>query len=278
VISVIGLGQTGSDIADLFAQYPQYSVYKILVGKKKGKRKNSYTLLEQPSPEEYESNCPSLKSFFKDIKGQVLFVVDGSELVSSSSLQILSQIRQFPITVLYVKPDTDFLPERNKLSENAVRGVLQEYARSAVFERIFLVDKTVVAASLGEIPIKSYHQKIYQAIVSTMHMINVFSRSPVVMGTSAEPIGVARISTFGFADFETGKENLFFPLDFSREKNYYYAFNEDKLANEGKLLSRVKENVLSQSHEKLKTTYAVYETQYEEDYVYVLSHSSMVQV
>ena len=71
---------------------------------------------------------------------------------------------------------------------------------------------------------------------------------------------------------------MFFPLDFSREKNYYYAFNADKLANEGKLLSRVKENVLSQSHEKLKTTYAVYETQYEEDYVYVLSHSSMVQV
>ncbi len=278
MISIIGLGKTGAAIADIFSQYPQYSTYKILAGKKKGKRKNTYTVLEQTCSEDYEERCPPLKTFFKDIKGEVLFIVDGSELISSSSLRILYQVRQLPITILYIKPDTNFLPEKNRLNENTVRGVLQEYARSAVFERIYLVDKTVVAASLGDVPIKSYDNMIYNAIASTLHMINVFTHSTIVMGVASDPLEMARISTFGFVDIETGKEKMFFPLDFSREKNYYYAFSEQKLANDGSLLSKVKEQTLAQSHDKLKTTYAVYETQYEDDYVYVLSHSSMVQV
>lgn len=278
MISIIGLGPSGAAIADIFSQYPQYSVYKILAGKKKGKRKNTYTVVEQSSSEDYEEHCPSLKTFFKDIKGEVLFITDGSELISSSSLRVLHHVRHLPITVLYIKPDTDFLPERNRLNENTVRGVLQEYARSAVFERIYLVDKAVVAASLGNVPIKSYNKMVYDAIASTLHMINVFSHSSIVMGASAEPIEMARVSTFGFVDTDTGKENLFFPLDFCREKNYYYAFSEKKLANDGTLLSKVKERTLAQSHDRLKATYAVYETQYEDDYIYVLSHSSMVQV
>ena len=44
MISIIGLGKAGAAIADIFSQYPQYSTYKILAGKKKGKRKNTYTV------------------------------------------------------------------------------------------------------------------------------------------------------------------------------------------------------------------------------------------
>jgi|TARA_R110000824_G_scaffold40985_1_gene122329 hypothetical protein len=276
--TVIGLGHTGGLIADLFSAYPQYVTYKVRDGKRKGKYKNIYTIPTQSSPELYDETCPSLKAFFKDIPDDILFVVDGSETVSAASLRVLEGIRNKSITVLYVRPDLDFLTGAQRLNERTVRGVLQEYARSAIFERIYLVDVPLVAATLGDVPIKSYHAMAHNAIVSTLHMINVFSHSPVIMGNVDTPSEMARVSTFGFVDAESGKENLFFPLDFPREKSYYFAINEDKLQTDGSLLKRVKEQALSQAHDKLRTSYAVYETKYEDDYIYVTSHGSMVQL
>lgn len=276
--AIIGLGQAGAAIADLFSEFPQYETYKIRTGKRKGKYKNSYTIPVQESPEDYESKCPSLKTFFKNIDEDILFVVDGSEIISAASLRVLENLKSKSIKILYIRPDLDFLTGIQQLNERTVRGVLQEYARSAVFERIYLVDTPLVAATLGEVPIKKYHKMVYNAIVSTLHMINVFSHSPIIMGTSDQPSEMARVSTFGFVDIETGKENLFFPLDFPREKSYYYAINEEKLQTDGSLLKKVKEQVLSRAHDKLNTSYAVYETKYDDDYIYVTSHGSMVQL
>lgn len=276
--TVIGLGETGNAIADLFSEYPQYDVYKVRPGKRKGKYKNTYTIPTKSTPEQYDTECPSLKTFLKGVGDDVLFVVNGSEAVSAASLRILESIKNKAITVLYVRPDLNFLSETQRLNERVIRGVLQEYARSAVFDRIYLVDMPLVAATLGEVPIKKYHDMIYNAITSTFHMINVFSHSPIIMGSTDSPSDIMRVSTFGFVDIETGKENLFFPLDFPREKSYYYAINEEKLQTDGTLLKKVKEQVLSRAHDKLNTSYAVYETKYENDYVYVTSHGSMVQL
>lgn len=276
--TIVGLGKAGSEIANLFSEYPQYEVYKVRAGKRKGKYKNVYTIPTQDSPEAYDENCPSLKMFFKNTSDDILFVVDGSEIISAASLRILESLKKKAVTILYVRPDLDFLTGVQRLNERAVRGVLQEYARSGVFERVYLVDVPLVAATLGEVPIKSYHKMVYNAIVSTLHMINVFSHSQIIMGTAAQPSEMVRVSTFGFVDAETGKENLFFPLDFPREKSYYYAINEEKLQTDGSLLKKVKEQVLSRAHDRLKTSYAVYETKYDDDYIYVTSHGSMVQL
>jgi hypothetical protein len=181
------------------------------------------------------------------------------------------------ISVLYVKPDTKFLSKTECLNERTVRGVLQEYARSAVLERIYLVDVSVVAASLENVTIKHFHERVYGAIVSTLHMINVFDHSDIVMGTRFEPAEMARISTFGHVDVKDGKENLFFALDFPREKNYYYCINNEKLQTDGALLNKLNEQVAAASHDKLKTLYAVFETNYDDDYIYLMAHSSMVQ-
>lgn len=276
--AVVGLGQAGGLIADLFSEYPQYETYKVRAGKRKGKYKNSYTIPVQTSPELYEESCPSLETFFKNADEDILFVVDGSEMLSAASLRVLEALKSKSITILYIRPDLNFLTNDQRLNERTVRGVLQEYARSAIFERIYLVDIPLVAATLGDVPIKSYHKLVYDAIVSTLHMINVFSHSQIIMGSLDKPSEMARVSTFGFVDAESGKENLFFPLDFPREKSYYFAINEDKLQTDGSLLKRVKERASSQAHDKLRTSYAVYETQYEDDYIYVTSHGSMVQL
>ena len=62
--TIIGLGQAGCKIAEQFAKYTQYNVYKIDSEKHQGPR---FKLLKKASShEEYENNCPSFKRFFKE--------------------------------------------------------------------------------------------------------------------------------------------------------------------------------------------------------------------
>ena len=78
--TIIGLGKAGCAIADRFAKYPQYEIYKMDVGLKKTPR--TYGLKASVTPEEHEQSLGSLKRFFKDVKGGVLFVVGGSGTAS----------------------------------------------------------------------------------------------------------------------------------------------------------------------------------------------------
>ena len=86
--TIIGLGQAGCNIADKFSQYPQYKVYKIDVDLKKAPR--CYSFPKYNTSEEYEKSCPSLKNFFKHVKGEILFITSCG-LISSASLRILEQ-------------------------------------------------------------------------------------------------------------------------------------------------------------------------------------------
>ena len=109
-----------------------------------------------------------------------------------------------------------------------------------------------------------------------MHMVNVLSRGNSVMDNISPPHEISRIVSYGLVNFETGEENLFFDLANVREKVYYYAINEKKLREQGgihkKVIAQVKENA-----KNTKTTYGIYPTQYDEDYVYCVAYSSIVQ-
>jgi len=276
VSNVIGLGEMGSAVANEFKKYPPYTVYNITVGSKRTYGKKTY-IKEQKTAEKYEEKCPSLKNFLKNVKGEVLFVVDGAELVSAASLKILSHIKNCDITILYIRSDSNLLSKPERLNETTVRGVLQEYARSAVFEKMILVDVGIIANTLTGLTVKNYHTKIREAVVSTLHMIEVFSRTKPALGSSKEPHEAARLITVGHMDMTTGKENLFFPLDYPREKCYYYAINEEKLETDSSLLDTINTQVAATTHENMDVSYGIYSTQYEEDYVYVVSRSSAIQ-
>ena len=73
-MNIIGLGKAGCAIADGFAQYPEYNIYKIDVNIS-GER--CLSIKKQQGPEDYESKCPSLKTFFKNVKGDTIVVIGG---------------------------------------------------------------------------------------------------------------------------------------------------------------------------------------------------------
>jgi len=272
--TIIGLGKAGCAIADRFAQYPQYEVYKIDVGLKRTPR--TYGLKGATSPEEQEETLGNLKRFFKGISGDVLFVVGGSGTASGASLRILEQIKNCSLHILYVQSDSDLLGETARLQQRVTFSVFQEYARSGLFKRVILVDNSCLEELLGNVPIIGFYDKLNELVVPTMHMVNVLQHSESVMGNISPPHDISRIVSYGLIDFETGEEKMFFNLDNVREKVYYYAINEKKLREQGDLLKRVIAQVKANA-ENTKTTYGIYPTQYEQDYVYCVAYSSIVQ-
>ena len=272
--TIIGLGKAGCAIADRFAQYPQYEVYKMDVGLKRTSR--TYGLKAVARPEEHETSIGSLKRFFKGIEGDVLFAVGGSGAVSGASLRILEQIKNCSLHILYIHADPDLLGETARMQQRVTFNVFQEYARSGAFERIILVDNNCLENILGDLPIIGFYDSLNELMVPTMHMVNVLANSDSVMDNISPPHEISRIISYGLVDFETGKEKMFFNLANVREKVYYYAINEKKLREQGgihkKVIAQVKENA-----KNTKTTYGIYPTQYDEYYVYCVAYSSVVQ-
>ena len=63
---------------------------------------------------------------------------------------------------------------------------------------------------------------------------------------------------------ESGEEKMFFNLDIPREKNYYYGVPKKKLEEDENLMDTIQLNLKSNiQHDKMKTTYSVYSTDYD---------------
>jgi len=269
--TIIGLGSAGCNIADCFAKYPQYSVYKLDVGVS---GKNCYYLPKYDTPEEYEAHIGNLTNVFSKIEGEILFVMGGSGNVSGAALRILEQLKHCPISILYIEPDIGMLSGRKKLQERATYYVFQEYARSGLFKRIFLVSNPLLERTLGDVPIMGYNDRLNQLIVSTIHMINVYDNNEPVVSNFSDFKEQTRISTIGISNLENEKK-LFFSLDNIREMRYYYAINKKKLETDGTLMRKITENVKNEA--EFDVSYGVYATDYADDYVYCVANASMIQ-
>lgn len=276
--TVIGLGKAGCAIADKFSQYPQYKIFKIDIENIAENKKNEKLLKKKASPEQYETSVPSMKTFFKPSTDDVLFVLSGSGAISGTSLRILEQLSKMKktVNVLYIKPDVEFLGASNKAQERLVRNVLQEYARSGKLARLYMVDNKLVESVIGEVPVFGYYDKLNDLIASTLHMVNLYNHQSPVHSTSFEPSEIARVSTFGVVDSESGEEKLFFLLDNTSEKCYYYAINQKTLETDGTLMKKIINNINNNTKDEdnVKTAFRIHSTSYEQDYAYIVTNTA----
>ena len=150
MISVVGLGNAASEIAELFKKEPQYKVFQL--------SSNLGNLKSFKEPEEYEKNIPDLKEFFEDIDEEVQFFIVGSSMSSNYALGVLEQIKDKKINLFYIKPDTDLLAGVPKLVEKAAFGVLQQYARSGLLNSITIISNESIEKIIGNVPIKKYYK------------------------------------------------------------------------------------------------------------------------
>ena len=276
--TVIGLGKAGCNIADHLSQYPQYQIKKIDVGLKK--TKTTFGLKHQDSPELYEkSNMPKgINNFLEGVMPETLFITSCGA-VSGASLKILQKIYpKTKITMMYIIPQKDDVAGEKLLQNKLLFNVFQQYARSALFNRVFLIDNSKLSGIMGPVPIMKFWDSMNNLIATTYHMLNVFKNTQSVMTTQTKRISTARVSTFGLLDSQNNQEKMFFGLDIPREKCYYYGVPKKQLEEDPNLMEVIRKNLkCNVEHEKMKTTYSVHSTDYNELIAYCEKSSTLIQ-
>ena len=276
--TIIGLGEAGCNIADEFKEHPQYKIIKIDTGLKK--TKESIGLKLRASSELYESNLPKgMVSFLqKEVMPETLFITSCGK-VSGASLSIMEKIKdKTEISVMYIIPQKTDLVGEKRLQNRLLFNVFQEYARSGLFKRLYLLDNQKISDIMGPVPIMKLKKSLNKTIVSSYHMINVFDHTKPVLTTVTNRFSTARISTIGLLDMENNQEKMFFDLDIPREKNYYYGIPRVKLEEDENLMEVIQLNLKSNiEHDKMKTTYSVYATDYDNMIAYCEKSSTLIQ-
>lgn len=276
MISVVGLGNAASNIAELFSSTPEYNVYRLASKIKRGK--NQKVLKDFRDPEEYEKNVPNLKNFFKDIDDEVQFFIVGSSMSSNYALGVLQQIKNKNINLFYIKPDTALLAGIPKLVERAAYGVLQEYARSGLFKSMTIVSNENIEKILGNVPIKNYYKTLNETIFSTIHYMNYFEYNEPELGVQTNPSEVCRIRSLGALNMENLEEKWFFDLDNPRDLCYYLNINKGRLENDGTLHKKYVDILKRKPRNAFRNiSYSIYETELETDFGFCVAHTNATQ-
>lgn len=276
--NILALGNAASNIVDSLSKYDTYSVYKI--NNSTQKEKNCYTIPEYDSAESYERlDVASKIKFLPKIKNEVTFFVCGASKSSALSLRILESLhkRGIKIKVVYFHPEIDFLSEEQNLQERVVRNVLQEYARSGLFQELTLVCNKTIENLLGEVSVLEYYDQINKAFCDTFHMIETFKNTKPVMSTFSRLRESCRIKTIGASTINC-EDKLFFPFNQEVELIYYYGINENKLREQSGLFRELTNNIKSKIDNEKKAYFGIYPTQYEHDYIYVEYFSPKIQL
>lgn len=280
--TIIPIGGAGIRIANKLQEINKaYSVYRI-----------DYDKLSQPDfhfeippkteEEKLESLFPAqeLKNSFP-LSNPVPrgFIVAGGGKISSIALRVLETLSGKSSCLLYYVPDSEFLSSKMKILEKVTFNVLQEYARSAIIDRIYLLYGRQIEQHLQNVSYAQYYPKINETIAHTFNMINLLSYQEPVFETH-DPEGLiqpARISTIGTVDLDNGAECLFYPLEMPREKIYYFLVGKEQLQRDTELMTKIRTFIRNKMSPQVDVTYRIYESPYDGVNAYCVWNASMIQ-
>ena len=271
-MNIIGLGRAGCQIAKGFEKYEQYKVFCIDVENKA--YPTFLSVVTQNSHEDYEKKYKKLN--LSKCKGETTLILSGSGKISGCVLRLLEQLQKLPIKIIYIKSDETAMSELTKTRDKIVFGVLQEYARSNMLEKIYLISNKNVESIVGDVTIKNYWDEINSAISSTYHMINVFEKTEPLLVNHHNTKETTKVGTFGVVNFETGKEKTFYDLQFPRIKNYFYGISKETM-DDKKILNKIRSFINSKKEEKLDVGFSISPTDYDDNYIYSIHYASFVQ-
>ena len=282
-MNIIGLGRAGNEIAKNFENYEQYKVFYIdtedkgydlgLLGDPD--RGTFLKVKEQDSHEEYEKNYKKLN--LSNCKGPCTFITCGAGKISGIALRVLQQINKNLINIIYIKPDDTQLANDVLLRERATLGILQEYTRSGLFNKMYIVSNSKVEQVLDNLSLKNYWQDINNVISSTYHMLNVFENTEPLLTTLVPENETARIGTFGVVNFDTNNEKLFYDLQHPRTIKYFYGVKQELMGNNRDLLHNIRKFVEERTDENTHAGFSIYNTEYKNNYVYSIHYASYIQ-
>ena len=275
-MNILGIGQSGCRLAQSFQEYPQYKVH-FIDSDPIMDHKNFIKVPSQATHEDYEANYKNLN--LKKIKGDVAVVLIGTSKISGILLRVLQQLKNRKLTIIYVKPDPSTSTEEQIMIERLNFGVLQQYTRSNLISNLFIISNEQVEKALDNVSISNYWNDINKVISSTFHMLNVFNNTEPILTNLSEPVQSCKICTLGVVGYDSLTEKIFYDLQKTRMKKYFFGITKDTLDEEKDLLDKIRTYVKEKSdkEERCTSCFAIYMTSYEQNYVYTAHYASKIQ-
>ena len=278
MISLIGIGEAGCNMASLFENHKEYNCF--LFSSEQENTKYTRKLPRVTKAEDCEGEAPKLSSYKtkEAIQNRVQVFLCGSSFSANYTLAILEQIKDRQIDIFYIKPDVDLLIGEVKLQERAIFGILQEYARSGLFNSFTIFSNPAIEKTIGEIPIKKYFEMINKNIYYAVHYLNVFDHTTPLVGNLSKPSEVQKIRSVGIISVDKLSEQWYYDLQEDRDVAYYLCIATERLENDGKLHAKVVQSLKSKPRNAFKNvTYAIYESPYESDFGFCVAHTNFIQ-
>jgi len=274
-MTIIGLGNAGCNIAEKFENVGDNTKVILIDADIEGE--NCISLKRSDSPEAYEQTVPDISSYLETVDEKVFLIVGGSGKISGASLKILKQLRGKELNVIYVRPDVTLLQSNSKLQDNLVFNVFQEYARSGIFKKCYLISNNLVEKILGDVPVIGYYEKLNDLIFNALGFVLTHETKNGLVNNLSILKETERICTVGFFDMESRNEELFYELENIDDKHFYFVINEEKLKTDGSLLKKIKQIMLEKSVDNIKCSYTIHSTKHEQDYCFIAAYTKRVQ-
>lgn len=268
--TIIGVGNIGSNIS---------SKFKIL-----GIFKNCYTINDNDGDfkvptlkthEEYDSL--EMNFDLKNIGNEILFIVCGSENISGISLKFLELLKDRKIHILYYCQNIQFLQKFQILQHNVTFGILQEFARSGLFQSFNILEEMLILKMLKDVNLFNFEDKVSDFIVNSLSSIFRNYEQKNSIGRTPEFSEHYRIGTFGILNIETLEEFKFFTgLEGKLEKHYFYVIPEN--SEDGvNILTKVGNIIQKKSEDGNVVTFSIHSTSHNVEYCYILFRTSEIQ-
>tara|TARA_Y100000592_G_scaffold101100_1_gene185425 strand:- start:4026 stop:4871 length:846 start_codon:yes stop_codon:yes gene_type:complete len=274
-MNVIGLGQAGCNIAKLFEKYSYYNVILFDSVPEYKNMKNHYFIPKQASVELYDANPINVRP--KMNGDEIMFFVCGSGKVSGCTLWLLEQFKNKKITVYYIIPEVELLDNKAKLRNKAHLMILQQYARSGMFDRICLIENRKMKEIIGKVSIIKYYQKMNDYLVNIIHMLNVFKNTDTAFDTFQQNLNTCRITTISAYDIDNKEEKTLFSLKNINQIKYFFGINRLRIEEDENLIDEVTSISTTCSSSECLTSYGIFETSYDHDICFVVKSTAEIQ-
>jgi hypothetical protein len=275
---ILGIGSAGCNIVGQLNEFDVYQGFQISNEIKKTS-KYKFALPEHEGPEEYEDmDMSKLHKWLDKIEESCTIFLCGASDSTGITLRALEHLykRGIKMDMVYFMPEIEVLSDTKAMHERSVRGILQNFTRSGLFEKICLISNIYLEEIAGSTNVFDYYKQINHVFVSTYYMIDVFKNTKPVTSTFKRPKDSCKISTIGLASLEED-DKLFFPFKQEVDVVYYYGINEEKLKTEENLFRTITNKVKSRITEERKVSFGIFPTQYENDYIYTEYFSPKIQ-
>ncbi len=275
-MNILGLGKAGCNIAKLFGEYSHYNVILIDAVQEYAEKENHFFIPQRSSAELYDAN-PIKFDVISNEEEIVLFLC-GSGRIAGSTLRILENFRGRKISVFYIYPEVELLDNKAKLRNRAHFQVLQQYARSGLFAKLYLISNKNLRNVIGKVPVASYYKKMNEYIFNIIHMLNVFNNSEPIFDTFQQDLNTCRIATISVCDIDEKIEKDLFSLKNANQIKYFFGINRLRIEEDENLIDQVTSISTLRSSTECVTSYGIYQTSYEYDLCYAVKSTAEIQI